>query len=190
MSATVDSDETLMSLVAAGDETAFRALTERHLGRILRLAQKMLGSAVEADDVAQEALLRLWMNAARWQPERSKLTTWLYAIVYRLCVDRLRMRRGVSLELAMEAEDPRPDALEALARERDLRQLETAMATLQPRQRAALTLFYYEELNGTDAAAVLGMSLRAFWSLLHRARQTVQQHMHASNTPSGTAAQS
>jgi len=83
----------------------------------------------------------------------------------------------VPLEHAMQAEDPKPGALETLTRAGDLSRLAAAMRALQPRQRAALTLFYYEEMNGPDAAQVLGLSLRAFWSLLHRARQSVQQHM-------------
>ena len=166
--------------IAAGDERAFRSLAARHLERMRRLARKTLGSDAEADDVAQEALIRVWTHAARWRPEQARLATWIYTIVWRLCVDRLRGARTVSLDLAMDAEDPAPSALDALSRDADLRRLAEAMGTLQPRQRAALTLFYYEELSGPDAAAVLGLSLRAFWSLLHRARIAVQQQLQAS----------
>ncbi len=68
-------DEALMKQIAKGDESAFRALADRHLGRMLRLAEKTLGSAAEADDVTQEALLRIWAHAGRWRRERSRLTT-------------------------------------------------------------------------------------------------------------------
>ena len=187
VSADEASDELLMQRIAAGDEAAFRSLSDRHLGRILRLARKMLGSAAEAEDVGQETLLRIWIKAGRWRSDRSRLTTWICTIVYRLAIDRLRARHTVSLDLAMDAEDPAPSALETVARERDLHRLARAMETLQPRQRAALALFYYEELSGPDAAAVMGISLRAFWSLLHRARQTIRQQMQASLTqPHGT----
>jgi RNA polymerase sigma-70 factor (ECF subfamily) len=172
-----DSDEALMRGIAAGDETALRALAERHLDRMRRLARKTLGNDAEADDVAQDALIRVWSHAASWRPERARLSTWLYTIVWRLCVDRLRTLRTLPLERAMQVEDPAPGAFETLAQASDLDRLATAMQALQPRQRAALTLFYYEEMTGPDAAEVLGLSLRAFWSLLHRARQTVQQHM-------------
>jgi len=177
MSEDEESDETLMARVAAGDERAFARLAERHSGRMLRLAQRTLGSAAEADEVAQEALLRVWQHARRFRPERARLATWIYAIVYRLAIDRLRRPRTLPLELAMEIEDAAPDALEAMSRASELARLAAAMATLQPRQRAALTLFYYDELEGAEAAAVLGVSLRAFWSLLHRARQSLQQQM-------------
>lgn len=180
-------DEALMERVASGDEDAFRLLAERHLGRILRLARKVLGAGSEIDDVAQEALLRIWTNAGSWRADRARLTTWIYTIVYRLCIDRLRLSRTVSLDFAVEAEDPAPDALETLSRESDLRALATAMRLLQPRQRAALTLFYYEEMSGIDAAAALGVGVRAFWSILSRARQTVRQCMRESLIPSEEA---
>jgi RNA polymerase sigma-70 factor, ECF subfamily len=179
---TEDSDEALMRAIAQGDEAAFRALAHRHLERIRRLARKMLGGPAEADDVAQETLLRIWQRAADWRPERSQLTTWIYTIVYRLSVDRLRRPRTVPLDHAMDTTDPKPSALDSLAAAGDLRRLAAAMQALQPRQHAALTLFYYEEMNGPDAAAVLGLSLRAFWSLLHRARQAVQQRLHVAST--------
>ncbi len=177
-----ESDEALMRGIAAGSEAAFRSLAGRHLERIRRLALKTLGGQAEADDVAQETLLRIWTHAGRWRPERSRLTTWIYTIVYRLCIDRLRGGRTVPLDCAMMAEDPAPSAFETLVQESDLRRLASAMRSLQPRQRAALTLFYYEEMSGPDAAAVMGLNLRAFWSLLHRARQTVQQNMQTVST--------
>ena len=167
-------DTTLMRLIAAGDEDAFRRLTERHLARMLRLARRMTGDNAEAEDLAQEALLRIWLHADRWQPERSALTTWIYTIVYRLCLDKLRAPRTASLEPDTEIPDPAPDALAGLSRHDDLQRLSQALARLPPRQRAALTLFYYEDLPGPEAAAVLGLTLRAFWSLLHRARQSAQ----------------
>jgi RNA polymerase sigma-70 factor, ECF subfamily len=176
------SDEALMTQIAQGDEGALRLLAERHLARMLRLAEKTLGSTLEADDVAQEALLRIWKNAGRWQRERARLSTWIYTIVYRLCIDRLRRQPTVPLDQAMEIADSAPSAPEELTRSHELMRLAVAMDGLQPRQRAALTLFYYEDCSGEEAAAILNISLRAFWSLLHRARQAVQELMNDTNT--------
>jgi RNA polymerase sigma-70 factor (ECF subfamily) len=170
-------DEALVARVAARDEGAFRLLADRHLGRIVRLAQKMTGSAADADEIAQEALLRIWLNAERYQPRRARLATWIYRIVYNLSVDRLRRPRQEPIDAAGEVSDPAPSALDALAERSDLIRLRAALARLPERQRAALVLFYYEELSGEDAAEVLGLSLRAFWSLLHRARQAVQHDL-------------
>jgi RNA polymerase sigma-70 factor (ECF subfamily) len=171
------SDEALMTQIAQGDEAALRRLADRHLARMLRLAEKTLGSTVDADDVVQEALLRIWRHAGRWQSQRSRLSTWIYTIVYRLCVDRLRRQPSLPLDDAMEVADPAPAAPDMLMRSNELKRLTAAMNGLQPRQRAALTLFYYEDCSGEEAAAILDISLRAFWSLLHRARQAVQALM-------------
>jgi RNA polymerase sigma-70 factor (ECF subfamily) len=179
----VADDETLMKRIAKGDEAAFRALSDRHLGRMLRLAEKTLGSAAEADDIAQEALLRIWTHAGSWRGERSRLTTWIYTIVYRLCLDRLRGRRTVPIDAALETPDPAPGAQDALLRSEDLRRLSAAIQALEPRQRAALTLFYYEDVSGEEAAGILAVSTRAFWSLLHRARQRVQALMDDPGNP-------
>jgi len=176
-------DEALMKQIAQGDEAAFRILADRHVGRILRLAEKTLGSAAEADDVAQEALLRIWANAGNWQRERSRLSTWIYTIVYRLCVDRLRGHRTVPMDLAMETPDPAPGAQEELLRSEELQRLSAAMQALEPRQRAALTLFYYDDVSGEEAATILKMTRRAFWSLLHRGRQRIQSLMEDPTIP-------
>jgi RNA polymerase sigma-70 factor (ECF subfamily) len=172
------SDEALMSEIAKGDEGALRLLAERHLARMLRLAEKTLGSTGDADDVVQEALLRIWRHAGRWQRQRSRLSTWIYTIVYRLCIDRLRRQPTLPLDEAMEIADAAPSAPETLSRSDELKRLSAAMEGLQPRQRAALTLFYYEDCSGEEAAAILDISLRAFWSLLHRSRQAVQTLMN------------
>jgi len=169
------SDERLIARVAVGDESALAALAARHGARLLRLAERLLSERAMADDVVQEALVRLWKGAGRWRSDRSRLSTWLYTIVYRLCMDRLRARRSLPLEAALTEEDPSPGPLDALEHEVDLRQLAAALETLRPRHRAALTLYYEEGLKGEEAAAVLGVSLRAYWSLLHRARATVRE---------------
>lgn len=175
---------TLMRAIAAGDERALTELAHRRLGPVLRFAERMLGASAEADDVAQEALMRIWRNAGRWRPERARLNTWIYTIVYRLCLDRLRRARTAPLEAAMEVADPARSALDGLAGEEDLVRLRRALHGLPSQQRAAITLFYYEELPGPQAAEVLGLSLRAYWSLLHRARQTLQARLRAASTPS------
>jgi len=173
------SDEMLLAGIAGRDEAAFRLLMQRHVPRIVRMAQKMLGSAADADEIAQEVLLRIWLNAGRFDPARARPTTWIYKMVYNLCIDRLRTARATTLDAASSATDPAPDALEAMTRTAELRQLGAALAALPDRQRAALLLFYYEEVSGDDAAAALGLRLGAFWSLLHRARQSVHRALTA-----------
>ncbi|GGJ35425.1 sigma-70 family RNA polymerase sigma factor [Neoroseomonas lacus] len=178
-------DACLMARIAAGDETAFRHFADRHVGRMLRLAQSILGSAAEADEVAQEALLRVWRHAARWDGARGQPGTWVHTIVARLCVDRLRQRRHEPIDAASEVADPAPSALEALSSRREVLALRAALASLPERQRVALTLFYQEELAGTEAAETLGLNLRAFWSLLERARRALRDQMQRHAGPDG-----
>ena len=178
-------DAALMARIVAGDEAAFRHFADRHVGRMLRLAQSILGSAAEADEVSQEALLRVWRHAARWDGTRAQPGTWVHTIVVRLCVDRLRQRRHEPIDAALDVVDPAPSALDTLSSRRDTLSLRAAMATLPERQRAALVLFYQEELAGTEAAETLGLSLRAFWSLLERARRALRQQMQLRNGPDG-----
>jgi RNA polymerase sigma-70 factor (ECF subfamily) len=178
-------DTALMARIAAGDEAAFRHFADRHVGRMLRLAQSILGSAAEADEVAQEALLRVWRHAARWDPARSQPTTWVHTIVTRLCVDRLRQRRHEPIEAADQVADPAPDALDSLVSCHEAQALRDALGSLPERQRVALTLFYQEELPGAEAAETLGLNLRAFWSLLERARQALRLRMQRADGRDG-----
>ena len=104
-----DSDEALMARVARGDEAAFRALAGRHLPAMLGLARRILGNAADAEDVAQEAMLRVWTHAPRWQP-LALFRTWLTRVVVNLCLDRKRRAPWVALEAAGEIVDPAPGA--------------------------------------------------------------------------------
>jgi len=176
-------DAALMTRVAAGDEVAFRHLADRHVGRMLRLAQSILGSAAEADEVSQDALLRVWRQASRWDGARGQPGTWIHTIVVRLCVDRLRQRRHEPIEAASEVADPAPSALEALSQGSEALALRSALASLPERQRVALSLFYQEELAGAEAAATLGITLRAFWSLLERARHALRARIQRDTGP-------
>ncbi len=170
-------DAALVARIAAGDETAFRHFADRHVGRMLRLAQSILGSAAEADEVAQDALLRVWRHAGRWDAARGQPGTWVHTIVARLCVDRLRRRRHEPIDAALDVADPAPSVVEALASGQEALALHAALASLPERQRIAISLFYHEDLGGAEAAATLGITLRAYWSLLERARQTLRDRM-------------
>ena len=109
--ARADGDADLLADYARGDRAAARALTVRLTPVALRVAQRMLGDAAEAEDVAQEAMLRLWRAAPGWREGEAKVTTWLYRVTANLCTDRLRRRRTVALDAVAEPEDGRPGAV-------------------------------------------------------------------------------
>lgn len=171
-------DDTLMARVAARDADAFRALVEKHAGKAHRIGWRMLGDAVEAEDVAQEAMLKLWEQADKWQAGGAGVGAWLNRVATNLCLDRLRRQRFTSEEEAPDRADESPlaDALIDADRMRD-RSLK-AVHALPDRQRAAIILTYYEDCSNTAAAGILDMNIKAFESLLLRARQTLKAALH------------
>src|ERR1700679_914317 len=89
-------DDTLMQRVIEGNAIAFETLVRRNMRRALAIAQGVMGNANDADEVAQEAFLRVWQHAHRWKPGRALFTTWLHRIVLNLCIDRRRKMQCVS----------------------------------------------------------------------------------------------
>ncbi|MFM1960791.1 MAG: hypothetical protein RL588_2308 [Pseudomonadota bacterium] len=169
-----DPDADLVLRVGRGDLSAVRALTARKLPRLTALAVRMLGDAAEAEDVAQESLIRAWRQAPVWRFGEARFDTWLHRVATNLCRDRLRRRRpGDASDLeALVDTGPAPDrGLEA----RDVgERVAAAMASLPPRQREALVLCHYQELGNIEAAAALGISVEALESLLSRGRRALR----------------
>ncbi len=169
-----DSDEALMARVAKGDQGAFRELSRRHVPVMLGVARRILGNAAEAEDVAQEAMLRVWTHAPRWQP-LALFRTWLSRVVVNLCLDRKRKAAWVELEAAGEIADPAPlagDATEAAERER---LLAAAIAQLPERQRSAIVLSYTEGMSNAQVAEILDTTVSAVETLLVRGKQNLRR---------------
>lgn len=168
-------DNALMARVAARDGQAFRVLVDAHTTMLYRIGYRMLGDAAAAEDVAQDALLRLWHHAARWQGQGPGVAAWLRRVATNLCLDRLRKRRFVSDDAVPERADDGPSAAEQMDEQRMRAQTIEAIATLPDRQRAAIILTYYEECSNLEAASVLGLNIKAFESLLLRARGALRR---------------
>ena len=161
----------LLARYARGDQSAARALTLRHAPRLHALAWRMLRDPAEAEDVAQESMLRLWRAAPGWEDRGVAVGTWLYRVASNLCLDRLRRRRDRPLEAAGDPADPAlpPEArLQADTRSAALQQ---AVAALPERQRIATLLRHFEGLSNPEIAAALETSVEAVESLLARARR-------------------
>ena len=169
-----------MARVASGDERAFRILARRHVPRAVGLARRILGNSADAEDVAQDAMLRVWTNAPRWKPIAS-FKTWLTRIVVNLCLDRKRKTPFAPLEAAGEVVDPAPNA--AAQRETDdtSRRIDAAIATLPDRQRAAIVLTYREGLSNAQTAEVLETTVKAVETLLVRAKQSLRDALGESD---------
>ncbi|HHL20173.1 MAG TPA: RNA polymerase sigma factor [Aliiroseovarius sp.] len=168
------SDEALLVAYGNGDRQAALALTTRLTPRMLGFACRMLGGdRAEAEDVAQEAMLRLWKQAPDWRQGEAKVTTWLYRVVSNLCTDRLRRRRSVDIDAIPEPEDGAAPVTERLIAEDRARALIGALAALPERQRQAVTLRHIEGLANPEIAEILGISVEAVESLTARGKRAL-----------------
>ncbi len=168
------SDLALMARVARGDQAAYRLLSRRHVPAMLGLARRILGNAADAEDVAQEAMLRVWTHAPRWQP-LAQFRTWLTRVVVNLCLDRKRRAPWVELEAAGEIVDPAQGPSEHAERvERD-RLVASAIAELPVRQRTAIVLTYGDGMSNAQVAEVLDTTVSAVETLLVRGKQNLRR---------------
>ena len=176
--ATADADDgALMQRVAAGDARALELIADRHTPMLFAVAWRMLGDAAEAEDVVQEAMTKAWVKAASWTPVGGGLGGWLRRIATNLCIDRQRKRAFVSDAEIPERADDSPSADVLIDEARRQAAVAAAMQALPDRQRAAIVLTYYEGVSNAEAAAVLGIGVKALESLLVRARQGLSRSL-------------
>jgi RNA polymerase sigma-70 factor (ECF subfamily) len=175
-----ESDESLMALVAQGDQRAFRILMGRHMGLAIRVAQRVVCDVAEADDVGQDAFLRVWSRAASFDPRVARFTTWLYRVVLNLSLDRVRKPAHASIDEAAEVRSSDPEPVTLMIEDEQRRMIAAAMATLPERQRAAIALFHMEGLSGREAAQAMNVTEKALESLLVRGRAAIKQYVETS----------
>jgi RNA polymerase sigma-70 factor (ECF subfamily) len=167
-------DASLVAAAANGDAAAFRSLVDRHLSGVLAVARRMLRDDAEAEDVAQEALLRLWRSADGLEVGVQGLRPWLRRVVSNLCVDRMRSgRRLMVVEEVPDRAEPATQLTQLEARDVS-RRVDAALKELPDRQRMALTLFHYEGLSQVEVGRIMGISDEAVESLLARARRSLK----------------
>lgn len=177
-------DVALMMRVREGDEGAFEILVERHQYRVVGTIAKMLGNEADAEDLAQQAFVRVWQSASRYQPS-AKFTTWLLTVVRNLVFNEMRRRRRARLVPMETGEDEPWESPDSNARSAsDLAQgvelqkaIEDAIASLPESQRMAVILCRYEEMSYEEIARVLETSVSSVKSLLFRARQDLKERL-------------
>lgn len=170
----VPSDEALLILYANGDPAAARELTQRLAPRVLAYGMRVLGDRAEAEDVAQEALLRLWKLAPDWRSGEAQVSTWLYRVATNLATDRLRARvrrRSDALDDTPEPVDERPGAEAGLIEADRMAALQAALNTLPERQRQAVVLRHIEGLSNPEIALIMEIGVEAVESLTARGKR-------------------
>jgi RNA polymerase sigma factor (sigma-70 family) len=168
-------ERALMMHVAAGDARSFERLVILYTPMVHAIAWRMLGDAVEAEDVVQETFVKLWVNAKGWMPAGGGLGGWLRRVSTNACLDRLRRPRFVSGEGLPERADEAPPADLAIDGARRRAAVAASIQALPDRQRAAIVLTYYEGVSNAEAASILGIGVKGLESLLVRARQALTQ---------------
>lgn len=167
------SDDELLALYAAGDQSAARLLTMRHTPRVLAMARRILLDAAEAEDVTQDAMMRVWKIAPDWRAGEAKLSTWLYRVTANLCTDRLRKRRWSPLEDAPEQVDPDPGVERRMVGAERASALREALKELPDRQRMAVTLRFLEEKSNPEIAEIMDATVDAVESLTARGKRAL-----------------
>ncbi len=171
------SDEALMVLYANDDATAARVLTVRLTPRILGYAARMLGGdRAEAEDVAQEAMLRLWRVAPEWRQNEARVSTWAYRVVTNLCTDRLRVRvrrPATPLDDAPEVASDATGAVAGLIEADRMAALQTALSALPDRQRQAVVLRHIEGMTNPEIAVIMDLGVEAVESLTARGKRNL-----------------
>lgn len=166
-------DEQLLTATGAGDLDAFDELVRRHQTTAWNIACRYLGNPADAEDIVQEAFLKILAAAPRYRPSAG-FRTYLYCVVSRLCLDWRRRPRPEACPATVEPADPSGTPDDRLAGGERQRRLREGLARLPARQRLAVVLRHFEELSYAEIATAMGLSPKAVESLLARARQSLQ----------------
>jgi RNA polymerase sigma-70 factor, ECF subfamily len=189
MAANLDPDAALMLRVREGDRAAFEELVEKYKQPVINIVARTLHDFTEAEDVAQHVFVQVYKSAHRYEVT-AKFSTWLFTIARNLALNEIRRRSrhpADSLDQTFEGEDEHPvrqaadtrsaGPTEHLLREELESKVEEAIAELPEKQRTALLMCRHEEFSYDEIAQVVGCSLSATKSLIHRARETLKARL-------------
>ena len=174
-SALKDSDESLMTSICAGDHRAFATLVERHNKMFFSAAYRVCGNSIEAEDIVQDAFLKLWAKPQAFDASRGvKFTTWFYRVVSNVAIDAARKKKPqVDTDVVDLMADQSAAADDMIVMDEQQRALEEAIQELPERQKKALNLCFYEGLSIKEAAEIMDVGVKALESLLMRAKSNL-----------------
>ncbi len=186
--ATLDYDAELMLRVRDGDSVSFAALLDKHRSPVVSFLGRMVGNQAIAEELAQEVFLRVYRSRGSYEPT-AKFTTWLFRIATHAALNSLRDRRHERTEESLDevsddmparqVADRRPTVEQSMVNEVRLEEVRRAVAALPAKQRAAVLMHKYEEMEYSQIASSLGCSESAVKSLLFRAYETLRARLAA-----------
>ena len=192
------SDVQLMLSAKAGDDESFELLLRRYRTPLVNFLHRMVRDAATAEDLAQEVFLRVYRARKKYEPS-AKFTTWLFRIATNLALNSLRDGRYRQLEISadetrederpvLSVPDQRPSAVERMMEQDRAEFIRRAIQTLPEKQRVAVLLHKYHELDYDEIAGILECSESALKSLLFRAYETLREKLAPLVTPGGDRA--
>ncbi len=184
--AALDCDAQLMLRVKEGDSASFAALLDRHRAPLVRFLYRMVQNRAVAEELAQEVFLRVFRSRSSYEPA-AKFTTWLFRIATHLALNALRDGKNERGQERLDAvgaglpvrhvSDKRPSAEQTMLREARFDEVRRAVAALPAKQRAAVLMHKYEEMEYAQIAKALGCSESAVKSLIFRAYETLRARL-------------
>jgi RNA polymerase sigma-70 factor (ECF subfamily) len=169
-------DASLIQEIQQGSHEAFATIVDRYSNRFYRIAYRLVFNKGDAEDMVQEAFLKLWERPQLWNPtKQAKFTTWFYKVVINLCLDLNKKKKPLDLPEDMDLLDRHPgqDVLLGIHQKQAL--LEGFMKQLPERQQLALNLSFYEGLSNKEAADIIGIKVKALQSLIMRGKTTLKE---------------
>ena len=169
-------DETLISMIQAGNQEAFAEIVHRHSHRFYRIAYRILFLKDDAEDVVQDSFLKLWEKRLLWNPDKdTKFTTWFYRIVINLSLDYNRKKKPLHVSEHIQYADDKPLPEKQVDEKQKQEILDRIIRELPVRQQTALNLCFYEGISNKEAADIMGLKLKALQSLIMRAKMTLKE---------------
>ena len=164
------SDEELMILIGRGDKAAYEEITNRHLSGFYKLAYGVVINKQDAEEVIQNSFLKLWQTSPNWKTGKAKFTTWFYRIVKNEAIDLVRKRKeNVEYDDNLTKEFEEENFIEE--------DIKIAIDRLPKKQKAAILLYYFQDLSQKQAAENMGISIKALESLLLRGKRKLKEIM-------------
>ena len=171
-------DNALVAHMVDGNKGAYRVIVERYYRGIVGIARRMGLVSGDAEDVAQDVFVRVWLHREKWRADGgATFKTWLYRVAVNRVIDLKRKPQFVDGTELDEVPDEAMSAVDRLAQHQEFKRLRIAIKKLSDQQQIAINLFYDRELSNQEASTIMGVSVNAMESLLKRARKRLREEL-------------